>query len=1242
MPTYMDDTTGNDGSSTRRLLKAVAHVRSRLAPGTTLSGGRFIIKQLLGSGGMGDVYKAFDNDCNDYVALKILSCIEPDGIYRFKQEFRSLVNVVHPNLVGLRELLPEGDQWFFTMDLVPGDTLLIQLNSEPNEANLRRVFAQFATGVQAIHDAGKLHRDLKPNNVFMTPVGNVVILDFGLVSDLEEGGIGQTVVDNGISGTPIYMAPEQAAAKPATAASDWYAFGAILFEALTGRPPFVGQNQTVLMRKQKEDAPKPSSLRPGIPEGLEHLCLGLLRRNPLERPGHQEIIQVLEYLTTEVKSLVSRDETPFVGRDQELTELKKAFEATDKGSPVVMFVHGESGIGKSTLIERFLRELQKESKAVVLSGRCYERESIPFRGCDSLIDALSRHLRKLPEGRASRLIPRHIHELAKLFPAIARLDIVNQVKQRIPLPAEPFELRRRAFLALREIFAVIAEQEPLVLYVDDLQWSDVDGAKLLASLFSPPAPPPLLFIGSYRSEDVNYSDGLSTIRERVTETKSVERREIALSDLNKDESYRLALELLPKEAQIHATRIAEASQGIPFFILEFARHAATGQVEIDQIDFKNVIGRRLMTLSETERRMLETICVSARPVEQSFLRAATDTNDLASILRFLLGQKLIKNISGPIAKVTSYHDRIREAVVANIETQKLKKYHTTIAETIKHSTCPDLVALTQHLLNANILVEAGNHAERAAIQALDNMAFEQAAAMYRLVLDHADLSIEKRIELQISLAESLIYAGRAIVAGKLFLKSAAEVSDNKHRGDLRCRGAMQLLLGGQVDEGIKLLRIAFTDYGMDFDGLARQDLLKLHLRLNQRGIDFQLRDTHEIDPAILHRLEMLLAAAKGLALINEDSHPFRMEHRLLALDVGEIVHVGDALTDIVVSEAVFIKETIPAFFRLSELAEQSQNPYLLSNLAVAEGAIAYYSGRPKQAVDNIELAENIILQRCVRKSKDLDLIRVFLLTALHETGDNIRLGNKVDFLLEDAKNREDLFLSTFLKPYMALYWLGLDQPEKARQLINEVVTPEREKTNDVSLTLGILVLALCDMYEGKISGWDHFQQYARQFQGLITTFIPLEQCRLYRHRCTFALALADKHPERDQLLGCAEKDIEALKNIRSTYQIAIELPNIRPYVPLYQAGMAAVKGDRQTASSLLDDALELFESEETNRLARLCALRRKGQLLDGSEGAELVRHAENELTQLSIKNIPRFCVLFTPGFDSIIDEKPAF
>jgi serine/threonine protein kinase len=205
-----------------------------------------------------------------------------------------MADISHENLVTLHELCNEGDRWFFTMELLTGGDLRSAMQAAVDSGRrgldaMRSLLRQLVHGVHALHRGGRIHRDLKPSNVLVTDEGRVVILDFGLVNEIDHRTLFASTRGM-IRGTPAYMAPEQAAGQLATPAADWYAVGAILFEVLTGRYPFVGAVMSIIVDKQYEDPPLASSLNPLVPRDLDALVAALLRRLPAERPGVTELL----------------------------------------------------------------------------------------------------------------------------------------------------------------------------------------------------------------------------------------------------------------------------------------------------------------------------------------------------------------------------------------------------------------------------------------------------------------------------------------------------------------------------------------------------------------------------------------------------------------------------------------------------------------------------------------------------------------------------------------------------------------------------------------------------------------------------------------------------------------------------------------------------------------------------------------------------------------------------------------
>ncbi|MDD9971291.1 MAG: protein kinase, partial [Myxococcales bacterium] len=679
LPSYTSEQRSQDSDDALMgLLRKVASPAGEPPPtspsgigiGDTLCDGRFSIRRQLGKGGMGVVFDAYDHQEQAHVALKTLTALSPSSIYQLKGEFRVLADLAHPNLIGLRELFEDVGRWFFTMDLVPGSRLTDFLRDHPGEGTLRAVFRQVIQGMAAIHAAGKLHRDLKPSNVLVTAEGQVVILDFGLATEMATPGAGETL-GNVISGTPAYMAPEQLAGV-ATDASDFYALGVMLFEALEGRLPFRGGTGEILRAKQASDNIATLQLDPNVPDDLATLCLALLQPDPKARPRGAELLNAFGVGgPSSATTVPAPANTQFVGRRRELEELESALRATDDGHASTVLIFGRSGMGKSALAEQFLARVGERHNTVVLSGRCYERESLPFKGFDALIDGLGRYLRSIPQDESASLMPTAIHALCRVFPTLGRVPSVSAIPMRRPLPEEPTRIRSMAFAALREMLGRLAERAPLVVHIDDLQWADQDSAKLLADLLAPPNAPALLFVATCRSEDREESPFLVTFFQEA-EHRTIEPRELDLQPLSPHEATEVAASMLSDATRVRKA-VHEAS-GHPFLLEELCRYFEEMGEPDPGISIASALRWRIQRLPDVARRLVEAIAVAGRPVRRSVVVRACGLEGEAlatSTISQLCNQRVVltQNRAG-VELLQCYHDRVRETLVASLDEER--------------------------------------------------------------------------------------------------------------------------------------------------------------------------------------------------------------------------------------------------------------------------------------------------------------------------------------------------------------------------------------------------------------------------------------------------------------------------------------------------------------------------------------------------------------------------------------------
>jgi hypothetical protein len=783
--------------------RAPVGLRSMLPLGASLSGGRLSLLRRIGEGGMGVVYEAFDAERRTRVALKTLNRMDADSVYRLKNEFRSLANVVHPNLVQLHELFAEDGVWFFTMELVHGERFDQWVRPGHPEGSLdqnrlRIALPQLLAAIATIHAAGKLHRDLKPSNVLVTCDGRVIVLDFGLAVDPELGGVGQTIADGSVSGTPAYMAPEQAAGKSATQASDYYALGVMLFEVLTGELPFAGRAHDMLVDKQRSDAPSASAGSPRATRDLASICDALLARNPQARPSAQALQASLGGGPRTSAAELGRasavpERDPLLGREPETVRLRATYEATLEGQPVVMFVSGQSGIGKSALVTHFLDELRAEGKAAVLAGRCYERESVPFKGIDSLIDAVSRYLRKLSNTEASALMPREVYALARIFPVLGRIDAVAQAPSRDV--SDPQELRHRAFGAFGELLARIRDRRPLVLCIDDAHWLDRDAVTFLEYLLGHPEPVPAMLVLSYRSEDAASRSRLAQLRKVASDNPELKCNELSLGALSFGAAQGFALRLLGATGATRAAEVALEAGGSPFFVDALCRQAQRSSAD-SRLTLHEVVLAHVQDLSSDARRLLDVLAVAGRPLPiEIALEAAAASHAGSDALH---AERLLRSSgSGQERSVECYHDKIREHVAQALSVERQRAVHASLLAVLQRRSDADDEHLAMHAQGAGDREAAARYAIAAAATAGQSMAFDQAALFYGRALELDTRGVTDRRELQTKLGEALANAGRSADAARVYLEAARGATDEQAL-ELCRRATDQVLASGHL------------------------------------------------------------------------------------------------------------------------------------------------------------------------------------------------------------------------------------------------------------------------------------------------------------------------------------------------------------------------------------------------------------------------------------------------------------
>ncbi len=1240
---------------------------------------RFEVRGRLGSGTSGEVYRAYDRKLESTVALKTLFRSDPGAIFRFKKEFRSLADVNHPNLVQLYELLSDGDRWFLTMELVDGldfidyaraepakdhyDTgrfySLPTLSPPPDIDRLRTTLRQLADGLHALHRGGKLHCDIKPSNILVTPSGRVVLLDFGLVKELFPSQIYETM-DGGVAGTPAYMSPEQASSRRVSPASDWYGVGVILYEALTGRVPFSGGFLKILTDKQKTDPPAPKKLIPELPSDLSKLCMRLLARPPEKRPSGERVLRKLggpsRSITRLTHSSSSSLDEHFVGRAADLAALGKGFQLTREGRTVVFFVHGSSGVGKSALIRRFLQQVREEYTGVVLlTGRCYERESVPYKAFDSLIDALSRYLRRLSDDQVEILLPTNVLALARLFPALRRVQAIAGAERQVLDIPDSREQRRRAFAALRELLDRLAYQRPLLLFIDDLHWGDLDSAALLAEILRPPEPPNLMLVSCYRSEERDRSPLLRTLLTADLAGPSIELRDLALKELSPSEAQQLVLGLLGETtgtALALAETISRDSGGSPFFIDELVRYsrALTGfdqggertiSAEVEaalasNMSLEKLILARLDLLPPEARRLLEVVAVAGQPVDLEAARQAAELGkETPAAITILRGASLSRILAArENEEIETYHDRVRHAVIKGLDETALEMLHRRLALALEGSGRADPETLANHFHEAGDNDRADEFATAAAAQANEALAFDRAARLYRFALGLEVHGSEQRRQLREQLAKALANAGRGAEAADAYL-SAAEGAKAAWGLELRRRAAEQQLISGHIDQGLETIGTVLESIGMKLPATPRLALLSLAwqlLRLKFRGLSFKERDSTQIAPEQLIRVDTCWSVSVGLSTVDTiRGMAFGKRHLRLALEAGEPYRVARALAiEAGYSGAGGVsrqQRTAKLVEASLTLAERVNHPHALGLANITAGMAAYLEGKWNKACEQLERGEKILRENCTGVTWELDTSMSFQLRSLLFIGDLKGIRERLPRFLKDVREKGDLYAEVNLR--CRVVWVSMllaDRPEDARREVDDAITRWSQRGFHIQHYWHMTGIVEIELYRGDAKqAWKLLESVWPAMKRSMMLHIQLTgtEARILRCRTGLAAAIA---------LGIESKAGRRLLSKTEDTLRRIEKAKIfwaEPLAQLVRAGIASAHGDEVRARELLVAAAAGFEAADMDLHATVSRLRR-GQV-SASDGKRLIREADRWLSEQGVVNVERLAGVMAPG-----------
>jgi hypothetical protein len=1244
---------------------------------------RFRIARRLGAGGMGVVYEAWDQERRMPVALKTLRSMSPERLVMFKNEFRALADLAHPNLAALYELFEAAGQWFFTMELVDGVALTEHLTgpiavgvdatrtrtrpsdetgaitaparrfvdapAEPDAwgpaeeiapsapidpARLAPLLEQIARGLGELHRRGKVHRDIKPSNVLVTPAGRVVIVDFGLVA-----AVGEVARGKSFMGTPGYMAPEQGGAGWVGPAADWYAVGAILYELLAGRLPFLGSPEEVVRAKQRVAPIPPRVINPAAPVALEALCLALLRAAPERRAGAAEVLAAIGAPAAPVYGGPG-----FVGRSRELALLDAALAAAATG-PVQVSVRGESGIGKSALVAEWIaRVAERTPEVLVLAGRCYERESVPYKALDGVIDALAGHLGHV--GGAPPLDPQHAAIAVRAFPALgavfevpARPRGASQDDAALDL-GEPGRGRRQLHAAMRALIGALARTRRVVIAIDDLQWADDDGLALLAAALAPPDAPRVLVVATER-----LGAGPGTARpdgraEEGARSPAAARgaapgrlpgapRVIEVGGLTDADARTLAGRWI---ADGRAGAIAAEAGGHPLFIAELARAPALAALPGARLE--DALWQRCAAQPAELRALLEVVAIAGQPVRQELAAACAGIAPAALVpaLAALREQSLVRTTGpGPTDAVDVYHARIRDAILAHLDDAEARARHRALALAMEARAGDDAEIIAEHWRLAGEPGRAAGYVATAAIAATAALAFDHAAALWRRALE-LTTDPDRAHAARLALGQALADGGRGAEAARAWQQAALDAEPSRAL-DLRRRAAEQLLRAGHVDEGLAGLAEVTAAVGLALPADARAALprlLWLRARLRTRGLG--LARPAAPDPARTARMATCWSAAVGLSMVDAvRGAEFQTRFLLAALAEGNqyqaalglSLEAGHAAASGVGSAA----RTARVIALAQAHAEASGRPRAIAMARAAAGVAAYLEGRFAEAITLTEGGARQLRAECVGTTWERDTAVIVAAWARAYLGRLRELAAELPPLWAEAEDLGDLYLATTLKTgTLVMLPLSRGDPASARAAATEAM---RRWTHHGFLHQhwdDLLGQGEIDLYEGEAAG-AHRRVVATwpSVARAMVLHIQMSRCEAWSLRARSALAQvagARDPGHRKAMIREVKAGLRALRG---------QAPWTAPIAQLLAAGLAAATGDDRAATAGLAAAITGFD--QVGMAAHAAAARRQlGARLGGAEGEALTAAAIAFEQREGVVEPARLAAWLAPGF----------
>ncbi len=764
---------------------------------------------------MGAVWEADDEKLARRVAVKLAHQAFDDGSrQRFLREARAAAALNHPNIVSIYDFGEEAETPYLVMECLEGGTL--SETPPPSVGHAIEAAKQVCRALQHAHDAGIVHRDLKPSNVLLASGERsddptrwtVKVSDLGIAL---AAGVERLTAPGAIIGTPTFMAPEQALGLKVDGRADLYSLGAMLYLWVTGRTPFEGDDALALVSQHIHAPVSPPSAVADVSEDLSQLILRLLEKQPEARFASAEMaLQALEQLARDASGTGAAESTALgglvrgrlIGREGPLEQLLTLLHQ-ERERPHIALVSGEPGIGKSRLAREVVAAARLDG-ATVLTGDCYENEAVmpylPF------VQALGQYVAEESDGQLEVMLGDTAAPLSRLAPEIAaRLGPFEEHAE-----GEGQEERIRLFDAVSRFLRRLAEGRKLLVYLDDMQWSDHGTVSLLQALLRQPTLGRIFFVSTHRGAELQathpfakaiaqwQSEGLAThIRlERLDQEQTAD---LLRALLRQDQLPKDLVESLHRE-----------TEGNPFFVEEIVkalvadgrlvrqgslwRQRRTSGITLPS-SLRSAISSRISRISEPCRSTLMRAAVLGKTFDFEELASVSDFDEdtLLDCLDEAEAAQIVAATQG-----TAYafsHDKIREALYEELNPVRRRRIHARVASGLLELRGKDprvrVEDLAYHFVASGDADNGFRFAREAAEAARQMFAYSEAVGMLEDALECAtkmgDDALRAEVEERLG---DILYSWGDIQASTSHYERALELgSDTQRIAEVQAKAA---------------------------------------------------------------------------------------------------------------------------------------------------------------------------------------------------------------------------------------------------------------------------------------------------------------------------------------------------------------------------------------------------------------------------------------------------------------------